>query len=317
MVEKGINPRWRRLEKELPLVNPVYPGKSPVYPANSTLCPNNWGHRSGIVIFIMLKKHRVHIAVVFTLMLEAIFVLIRLKPYTETEDSLIYERWFDFTQGFLVLLVLYSIFQIIFTRWKQYRQLKNEHLKAQLSLLKNQIDPHFFFNTLNNLYGLSIEKSDLVGPYILKMSEMMRYTIYRGAQETVLLEEEVEYLRQYIGLHEERYHKEVEVQFDVNMENPQLAIAPLLFINLLENAFKHGVEPLAKEAYVHVRLQATMQEVAFEIRNNYLRRKNADSEGKGLKNLQQRLSLIYPKKHQLEIKELPEEYQVSLKIEVA
>ncbi|MEL6536401.1 MAG: sensor histidine kinase [Bacteroidota bacterium] len=299
------------------VVNPVHPGKGLVCPASGTVYPNNWVTQSGIVFFTMFKKHGVHIGVVVALMLITLFAIARLKPYVEMDRGPVYERWFDFAQAFLLVLVLYSVFQVLFTRWKQYRLLKNEHLKAQLSLLKNQIDPHFFFNTLNNLYGLSIEKSDLVGPYILKMSEMMRYTIYRGAEDTVPLEEEVEYLRQYIGLHQDRYHKSVDVQFEVNLEDSQLPISPLLFINLLENAFKHGVEPLAKGAYIRMSLQATQHQVDFQIANNYLPKVESVSTGKGLKNLQQRLSLIYPKKHRLEVQALPEEYQVSLTLDLS
>ena len=115
--------------------------------------------------------------------------------------------------------------------------LKNEKAKAELALLKSQINPHFLFNSLNNLYGLTIEKSDDAPTVVLKLSDMLRYTIYEGQENIVPLKEEVNYLQNYIELHKIRHQKSVDIVFDYEIDE-SIRVAPLLFIILLENAFK-------------------------------------------------------------------------------
>ena len=158
-------------------------------------------------------------------------------------------------------LPFFAVF-LIYHQWREYEDLKAERSQAELAMLKSQINPHFFFNTLNNLYGLVVEKSPQAPEVVLKLSDMMRYTIYEGKKETVKLSDEMNYLQSYIELHRLRYQKQVDIQFTKEI-GKDVMVAPLLFIILLENAFKHGVESLTEQAFIRLEVQADGSTVRF------------------------------------------------------
>lgn len=198
---------------------------------------------------------------------------------------------------FLLLIVL--VLRWVFKQVKTILRLKSEKNKTELQHLKSQVNPHFFFNTLNNLYGLVGKDPEKARQLILKLSDMMRYSIYEGEREYVTVEEEVAYLKNYIELHKMRYHKPIAVQFQEDIKHEGLKIMPLLFILLLENAFKHGVENLRHDAYVHIELVADKKTVRFRVTNNFDASTLSKETGIGLKNLKRRLELAYPKAHTL------------------
>lgn len=220
----------------------------------------------------------------------------------------------NFVRILLALEIFYMIFSWVFSKWKNIQILKNEKAKAELSLLKNQINPHFFFNSLNCLYSLIKKDPDHAQEYVLKLSDMIRFTVYEGEKEKVTLADELTYLKNYIDLNVTRYHKSIDVKFTDTIQNPQKQIAPLLFIILLENAFKHGVEKLTDDAFVHLSLTEDNDSITFEIKNNFdTDIENTDS-GIGLENLKNRLELIYPNKHKLTISQDKSIYYASLEI---
>lgn len=231
-----------------------------------------------------------------------------------------------FLQGYptsisLIIIILYYIGLIIlglFWFIKQmitFFRLKNERAKTELLHLKSQVNPHFFFNTLNNLYGLVGTDTTKAQALILKLSDIMRYSIYEGEKEVVTLKAEVDYLKNYIELHKMRYHKPIDVKFVVNIED-DYKVMPLLFIILLENAFKHGVENLRKNAYVHVDISTKNNHVIFEIENNFDTTLLNDGNGIGLNNLSRRLELVYPKKHVLSLSALDNVYKAKLTLQL-
>lgn len=204
----------------------------------------------------------------------------------------------------IIVLIYYAILLLAGVVWvviqlKAVLKLKNENRKNELLHLQSQVNPHFFFNMLNNLYGMvdkDIEKSkDL----ILKLSDLMRYSIYEGEKSSVTLEEEIAYLKNYIELHKMRYHKQIDILFKHEIEDEYTKVMPLMFIILLENAFKHGVENLRESAFVHINLKSEMSGITFEIENNFDTDELPKVKGIGLKNLKRRLELAYPKKHSL------------------
>ena len=136
---------------------------------------------------------------------------------------------------------------------------------------------------------------------ILKLSDMMRYSIYEGQKDWVSLADEITYLENYMDLHKMRYHKTIDIHFDVDVEDPSIKIMPLLLIIMVENAFKHGVERLRKGAFVYIRLKATLKYIDFEIENNFDAEEQSATGGIGINNLKKRLELVYFKKHELEI----------------
>ncbi|MEL6535962.1 MAG: sensor histidine kinase [Bacteroidota bacterium] len=219
----------------------------------------------------------------------------------------------DYHQNFIrFMLIPLPVFAGLwmYEQWRWLQMLKADKADAELTLLKNQINPHFFFNTLNNLYGLSVEKSDQAPAMILKLSDIMRYTIYEGREEYVPLADEVRYLEDYIELHKIRYHKQVAITFRQDLQHSH-RIAPLLLIVPLENAFKHGVDNLAEQAWVTMELSTTATGLRYQISNNY-EPFESEKGGVGLANLKKRLALIYPQQHQLEINQTADTFTLSL-----
>lgn len=201
----------------------------------------------------------------------------------------------------LALLIVYVVASWIFRQWKGIQTLKRDKSIAELALLKNQVNPHFFFNTLNVLFSLIKTDPDTAQDYVLKLSEMMRFTIYKGKEELVTLKEEINYLNNFIELQTARYHKNVDVNFVHNVDDPETKIPPLLFIILLENAFKHGVENLIDDAFIHLELKDSDEGIHFSVRNNYDPEISTEGAGIGLNNLKDRLKLLYPDTHQFSI----------------
>lgn len=232
----------------------------------------------------------------------------------------VFNDTFGKLEGFVEFITLYflvlffTFFYWLFKQIKSIIRLKNEKTKTELMHLKSQVNPHFFFNTLNNLYGLVGKDAKKAQELILKLSDMMRYSVYDGEKDTVLLSEEVTYLQNYIELHKMRYHKAIDIQFNIDITDNDYKVMPLLFIILLENAFKHGVENLRKNAYVHLNLTAHQNAINFEIENNFDATEESQEEGIGLQNLKRRLELVYPKNHTLTTSKTDDIYLAKLNI---
>jgi hypothetical protein len=210
---------------------------------------------------------------------------------------------FEPVVNLLAILYFLALFVLVI-RWllEQRRKLmvmKREQTHMELVHLQSQVNPHFFFNALNNLYGLVKQDADQAQEMILQLSDMMSYGIYEGQKEWVPLEKEIAYLENFIHLHQQRYRKRIEVDFrkDLSIENMQ--VMPLLFINLLENAFKHGVEKLRDNAYVHLDLKVDELGINFTVENNFDPDELPETPGIGLANLRRRLELVYPGQHVL------------------
>lgn len=221
----------------------------------------------------------------------------------------------------LGMIVFTLVVMIPWLIWKirSLLQLKHEKEKTELLHLKSQVNPHFFFNTLNNLYALVGKDSEKARYMILKLSDMMRYSIYEGKKDWVNLEQEIEYLRNYIELHKMRYHKKIDISFTVDIQEEGYQIMPLLFLILLENAFKHGAEKLKEDAYIRINMIANRKVLNFLIENNYDEESpeaEEKEEGIGLKNLKRRLELAYPKKHFLTISKAGGIYKTQLSIDL-
>lgn len=231
-------------------------------------------------------------------------VIISYEVLIKREDAV--HISFDSVAGLVVILyyLILILLGVAFSlRWivRQIiliRRLKNEKVKAELLHLKAQVNPHFFFNMLNNLYGWIDEDPSTAKDLVLKLSEMMRYSIYDGQKEVVTIEEEISFLKNYIELHRIRYHKTICIDFSIDLQRKEVKVMPLLFIILVENAFKHGVETLRKNAFVSIILKTTNKEIVFEIKNNF-GGEELTSKGIGLENLERRLSIMYPNNYKL------------------
>jgi len=191
--------------------------------------------------------------------------------------------------------------------------------EAELKLLKAQIHPHFLFNTLNNLYGLTLEKSDSAPELVLRLSDILDYILYRCDETQVLLSDEINNLKNYIEIEKIRYSEKLKIKVDFPLNVNNLKIAPLILLPFIENAFKHGVSNHPGVAYIHTKISLVDNTLLFKIENSKnldLKNKNGYSKGIGLKNAQKRLDLIYPNKYILKINNHKDTFSVNLTLEL-
>ena len=201
-------------------------------------------------------------------------------------------------------------------RNSQERRLhESQRLQSELKFLRSQVNPHFLFNTLNSLYALTLRKSDRAPETVLKLSNMMRYMLYDSNSRTVPLSQEVDYIRNYIDLERLRHGDKANVVFDIEGVITDQVIAPMVFVTFVENAFKHGMSRLIQGAYVHIMLLIDRDELRFHI-ENAMPPPSADATkqpgGIGLINVQRRLELLYPDRHELQTLAAKKHYAVDL-----
>lgn len=230
-----------------------------------------------------------------------IFVLPRL-----VQDILIIISPVAFTTGF-------KLFMDWFRQRKETEALKQEKKEAELKFLKAQTNPHFLFNTLNSIYGLSLEKSEKTPSLILKLSDILSYTIYESGVPKVPLGKEIRLIENIIALEKERFEKRVDISFSVLGETNHLEIPPLILVPLVENAFKHGVKNEVKKGWIHILIKIEADHLLFEIKNSIPALTNHIEEGGlGLKNVKRRLELIYAEDHTLKIEKKDDSFLVRL-----
>jgi two-component system, LytTR family, sensor kinase len=207
-----------------------------------------------------------------------------------------------------------------FRNERQKRALENDKLSAELSMLKAQINPHFFFNVLNNICSLARSKSDDTETYIIKLSQLMRYNIYNQKEDSVLLSKEIQFIEDYIDIQKMRLDSSVEISFKkTNCANDYM-IEPMLLFPFVENAFKHGIS-YAERSKIIIDLNIDQKIMTFSVINSISRSaKEAETkndEGIGLKNVIRRLKILYPDKHEISIKEEENQYSVYLKLNLS
>lgn len=197
---------------------------------------------------------------------------------------------------------------------KKIRNLENTNLKTELKFLKNQINPHFLFNSLNNIYVQTRKRPEEASESVLVLSDILRYQLYDCAHERVKLEKEIKYLKNYLNLDKIR-KSETALRFNIDGEVKNQMVAPYLFITFVENAVKHGLTH-KKNSYIDIRFDIEEQDVEFTIRNSALKKNELNNKpgGIGLQNARRRLELIYPDKHKLIITDRDDYYQVYLKL---
>ena len=270
--------------------------------------------------FLVKKKYLIYGVIVIVLVVVWGYVLGFGEPWID-------RNWFDQVNekpnygvgviGTILLLIVTTLLHIAY-RWfvqlSTIKQIENDQLHLELSSLKNQINPHFFFNTLNNLYALSLEKSDQTPSVILKLSEMMRYTIYDCKEQEVSIAGEVTYIENFIALQKVRHHKRGVITFKNHINDAKIKIPPMILIVFIENAFKHGFDLLDKEAFINVSLRNEDNTLHFYIENNFNTNTEEHEKGIGLENVKRRLALIYPETHELKIVKNETLFSVDLKL---
>jgi two-component system LytT family sensor kinase len=202
------------------------------------------------------------------------------------------------------------------------KELEKLNVETELKYLKSQINPHFLFNSLNSVYSLALQKSDLAPELILKLSDILRYLLYEGSEKKVSLSQEIKYLKSYLELEKVRHGDRMELQIDIEGDTDSKEIAPMLLIPFVENSFKHGLGKNIAKGFVKVSVLTTDDFIHFEISNSkpkngseIAQRKDYNG-GIGLINVRKRLNLLYPKRHDLRIIGAEKEFKVVLDINI-
>ncbi len=202
------------------------------------------------------------------------------------------------------------------TSQQKQQELEKEKLKSELNFLKAQTNPHFLFNTLNNLYGLARKNDTNTAPSIMKLSNIMRYILYECSAPTVPIENEVMIIEDYIQLEKLRYDDRLKVRFEKSVDNWQQEIASLILLPFVENAFKHGASESRVDTYIDIQLVLKDHHLSFNIKNTRdsenIKTCNSPREGIGLKNVKRQLELVYDSQYSLEIRPEKNTYSVEL-----
>jgi two-component system LytT family sensor kinase len=198
---------------------------------------------------------------------------------------------------------------------EQMRALREHQLTTELNYLKAQLHPHFFFNTINNIYSLALKGSAETAPMVAKLGEMMRYILYEADQKTVLLNREIDFLNNYVSIERIR-HKHHRIRFDIQGIDQGIYIEPLLLLPFIENAFKHGLSQETKAGDVGIVLCINERELILEVANSKPSINALNVTGIGLKNVLKRLDLLYPSRYQLNIEDEKDSYQMILTLEM-
>ncbi|MBK9015462.1 MAG: histidine kinase [Saprospiraceae bacterium] len=193
------------------------------------------------------------------------------------------------------------------------RQLVEEKLQSELSFLRAQTNPHFLFNTLNNLYHLARKRSEDTPDAILKLSDLLRFMLYECTTPRIRISQEMKVIRDYLELERLRYGDRLRADFQVEVDDEDQPIAPLLLLPFVENAFKHGASESRGETCVHIFLSAKNGSLDFSVENAKDPNDQEITEGIGLKNVKRQLELIYPE-HDLRLDNQGDKFVVGLKI---
>jgi two-component system, LytTR family, sensor histidine kinase AlgZ len=259
-----------------------------------------------------------------------LFVTLRINLERYIIDGFTHREGYFYSTIFTVQVAAITLFIVIFVGMLRFavdwfeleakkKEVENERLYAELNFLKAQINPHFLFNTLNNLYYLAYSHSPNTTEVISKLSQMMRYMIYDSNHPKVLLSKEIDYMQNYISLEKLRLNNDIPIDFDIKGNIETASIAPLIFITFLENAFKHGVSNNNSQSWVAVKINIEKDSCIYVVENSKIPKSldsKEDKSGIGLLNVKRRLELSYPGNYELNIEDLKNKYRVELKIKL-
>ncbi|MBZ4035551.1 sensor histidine kinase [Flavobacterium sp. 17A] len=212
-----------------------------------------------------------------------------------------------------ILVEITKLYNKKFKIEREKAALEIQNIQIEKDFLKAQLNPHFLFNTLNNLYGLTVRKDNLAPEIILNLSDIMSYTLYESNTEIVRLEKELDFIQNYIALEKMRYADDADIEITIEGQTAGLFVAPLLTFTFIENAFKYGLK--SKNAFIKLNIKIENNTFWFSLENDSEEDiKDADFGGIGVENARKRLELLYPNQYELEIRTLENSFKVDLKI---
>lgn len=277
------------------------------------------------------KRRYVLYGIFFLLMISAGGLLTRLLthlfvlPWEQVHDPARYKQeiktfWIpiriarlSFEMGtILTITMVLQLMKDNILREKHLRQIEKEKFTAELNLLKAQINPHFLFNTFNSLYALTLNKSDMAPGLVLRLSQLMHYMLYSTAGDEVSLNNEINYLKDYISIEQTRFADRVDISFQCSGVGADVKIAPLLLLPFVENAFKHGIEE--GSGWITINLNYLNGHLFFKVENSYTGKAVPTKPGIGLTNVKKRLELLYPGRYSLNLTKNDESFEAELKL---
>jgi len=282
-------------------------------------------------LFLLRNRYALFVSFLTILLIGAAFLqraVIYYVLYPITYPDMPYGDFVNSTQiiryGLTILgvLLLATAIKIVKYWYKDQQTAKamiKAKLEAELKFLKSQIHPHFLFNTLNNLYSLTLKKSDSAPEMVLRLSGLVNYMLYEASAPSVPLSKEIENMHNYIALERLRYGESLDIFFDVSGNVNGTRIAPLMLLPFIENSFKHGVSDELSDKWISINLNVNHAHMTFKVENSRSRDVSdappADYKGGiGLKNVKRRLELLYPDSHQLTIRDEADTYLIILKL---
>lgn len=228
--------------------------------------------------------------------------------------------WIPFLAIGLCTGALIKLFRMSTRKELEAAKTQAAQSQSELHMLQSQLSPHFLFNTLNNMYGLSITQHEKIPPLILKLSDLLRYSVYEATETYVPLQDELAYIHNYIDFEQLRIGDRLELKTDIeNITGSDIRIAPMLLIVFIENAFKHSKNTAEPKIFIEIRLKIWGNSILFYLKNSHSR--SATNEptvekhsGFGLPNVRKRLQLLYPNQHDLVIENEATHYTVNLRL---
>lgn len=249
-----------------------------------------------------------------------LFIVQYQTSFINNELRQLFDTGFMLTNNFVFVAASLKMFRYWYRKEQANQQLARETLFVELQVLKAQVHPHFLFNTLNNIYSLTLRQSDRAPEVVQKLSGLLRYMFTECNTPDVLLTKEIELIRNYTELEQLRYGNRLNISLTIRGELAGKQVAPLLLIPFVENAFKHGASEQTDQAFIQLALSVTGNTLIFSIVNS----KNVETVrptntpgGLGLSNVRKRLALIYPDRHQLTIRAEATRYLVELTIQLS
>ena len=200
---------------------------------------------------------------------------------------------------------------------RREEELSREKLQSELNFLRARTNPHFLFNTLNNIYALARKQSEQTAPVVMRLSQLLRFMLYECAEPRIPISKEVKVIQDYIELEQLRYNERLQVRLEQVLDDPQQPIAPLLLLPLVENAFKYGVSETRFDAEVIISIEMKQQKLSVYIKNASPIESSEEKEGIGLSSIRRQLTLIYPEAHELNMEKIGEQHHLSLSVDLS
>lgn len=214
----------------------------------------------------------------------------------------------------IIITMVIKLMRNSYLHEKKLREIEQEKFSAEMGLLKAQINPHFFFNTLNSLYALTLKGSEQASNVVLRLSDLMHYMLYDASANKVLLKDEIKHLENYISIEQMRFADRLELSFQYSGDIAGKMIAPLLLLPFIENAFKHGIGD--NPGWITINLKVTGSKLFLKVENSCGTTGKSTATGLGLQNVKRRLELMYPGAYELHITNNTDFFEVDLKLDL-